>query len=90
MRVFNQGSVFRVTASPDDIETFAESWPCSGFHYGDRVSFTFEKSTGDLVDLAYSHCYGYQVDPERVDGGAMVALSQDAQAYGEKRLGIDR
>ena len=77
MRVYNQGSEYRVTCSADDVRGFNATWPCSGLH--NAVSFTFHKSTGDMVDVHH---------PGSNDGEALAALSRDAQAYGRNRLGI--
>lgn len=78
MRVFDQGSLYRVTCDVHDVREFKAHWPASGLP--DRgVSFVFDKSTGDLVDM----------NPETLDGPAVVALSVDAQAYGRRRLNLD-
>ena len=87
MRTFDNGCFFSVTCTCDDVERFANMWPCSGFRYGDTVWFQFDKQNGDLVDLEYRNT-GRPADDSRVDGGAIVALSQDAQRYGAKRLGV--
>lgn len=79
MRKFNQGACTRVTVSCDEIERWADNWPCSGFCYGDRASFTFERN-GDLVDLRISNTYGDDVS-ERPDGEAVAALADDAKRY---------
>lgn len=88
MKAFNNGSFFTVCASCDDVERFAERWPCSGFRYGDSVAFQFDKRNGDLVDMIYRNG-GRRADDARVDGGAMLALSHDCQAYGAKRLKVE-
>lgn len=77
MRAFDQGSLYRVTVSEEEVRDFARRWPCSGLQ--GRVSFTFEKRSGDLVDVAH---------PGSEDGPALLALSQDAQEYGRKQLRI--
>ena len=69
----------RVACSADDVRAFAASWPCSGLHGLQGVTFEFA-GNGDLVDVTYRNG-----NSERWDGPALVALSQDAQAYGEKR-----
>jgi hypothetical protein len=83
MKAYNQGAFFRVTCSESDIEAFAAHFPCSGFRYGDRASFTFDTRNGDLVDLQVVHAFAGAVDR---DGPGLLALSQDAHAYGMKRL----
>lgn len=69
MRVYDQGSVYRVTVSEREVEAFNRRWPCSTL--AGRQSFTFDKRTGDLVDRT-----------GRGDGMEAVALSEDAQHYG--------
>lgn len=75
MRVYDQGSCFRVTVSADEVYEWSKRWPCSGLH--GAISFTFDKRNGDLVDVAH---------PGSEDGAALVALSQDAQRYGETKI----
>lgn len=58
-----------VEFEPQDVRSFARSWPC--FHGPERVSFTFERATGDLVD----------VDPLEFDGPEAVAMSEDGWSY---------
>lgn len=82
MKYHDQGAFFRVTCSESDIEAFAEQFPCSGFRYGDRASFTFRSRNGDLVDLQITHAFA---GPVERDGPGVVALSHDAQAYGMSR-----
>jgi hypothetical protein len=77
MRAFDQGSLYRVTVSAAEVYDFMQSWPCSGLSSSHGVSFTFDKRNGDLVDAYH---------PGSEDGGALLALSQDAQAYGRKLL----
>jgi len=87
MRAFNNGCFFTVSIGCDDVERFADTWPCSGFRYGDTVQAQFDKRNGDLVDLVYRNG-GRVSDDSRVDGSAMCALLADAQKYGAKRLGV--
>ena len=49
-----------VEFEPEDVEEFAETWPC--FAGPERVSFTFERSNGDLVDM----------EPAEFDGPAAL------------------
>src|SRR3990167_5202601 len=66
MKVKDLGSDVSVTASADEVRAFKRRWPASGLP--DRaITFRFQKSNGDLVDVYPS-----------VDGEAAVALSQDA------------
>lgn len=80
MRVFDQGSFYRVTVSANEVYDFNRSWPCSELSGDHGISFTFDKLNGDLVD---------HTARESEDGSALVALSQDAQEYGRKRLGLE-
>lgn len=77
MRVYNQGAFYRVAVSSTEVYQFSRRWPCSGLP-DSSISFTFDTRNGDLVNLS----------PESVDGAAVVALSEDAQAYGAKKLGL--
>ncbi len=86
MRAFDKGSTFGVQCTCDDVEAFAARWPCSGMRAGDHFRFEFDKLSGDLVDINYGdRC---RVSADRIDGAAMVALSQDAQRYGVTRFGL--
>jgi hypothetical protein len=84
MKFFDQGSTFRVTASENDVYDFSKTWPCSNLRHGDRVSFTFEKRTGDLVDLQVTHAFAGPVD--RGDCESLAAFADDAKAYGLARI----
>lgn len=79
--MFNQGSQFRVTVSEGYIDAFARGWPCSGLTGLQGVSFTFEKSSGDLADTRYRNG-----SSDRWDGEGLRALSEEARRYGKKRL----
>ena len=76
MKAFNQGSYIKVTADQYDLTRFANVWPGSGINHGDRMSATFSKSNGDLVDIYVSNEF---------DGGAGVALVEDLKTYAIKR-----
>ena len=76
MKAFNQGSFIRVTADQYDLTRFASVWPCSGINHGDRMSATFDKGNGDLVDIYVSREF---------DGGAELALVEDLKIYAKKR-----
>ena len=67
-----------VTVSASEVASFARKWPCSGFLYGDRVTFQFEKKTGDLVAIWFND---RETVPARVDDSAMLALSHYAQEF---------
>lgn len=77
MRVKDNGCFFSVSVSEREVSEFKAKWPCSGLPER-SIWFQFQKSNGDLVDLS----------PSDIDGEALLALSQDAQAYGEKRLNL--
>jgi hypothetical protein len=77
MRTYDNGSFYTVTCSEHDVRDFKSTWPCSGLPTR-SISFQFDKRNGDLVDI--------RPDSQHFDGPALVALSQDAQAYGKKRL----
>ena len=75
MRVRDLGSAFNVSVSRWEVQEFGESWPCA--ELPDKgITFQFDKGNGDLID----------VWPNDIDGPAVLALSQDAQEYGSKRL----
>jgi hypothetical protein len=77
MRYFDQGAFYRVTVAADEVEAFAASWP--GFTLSGRIAFTFDSRNGDLVEI---HGYG---SAGTNDSDALVALSRDAQSYGERK-----
>lgn len=83
MRVFDNGSFYSVSVSQSEVETFKDNWPCS--YLPDRaVTFQFDKRNGDLVDI-----WPYRV-AHLFDGPAALALAEDAQAYGRKRLKLEK
>jgi hypothetical protein len=73
VRAYAEGSYFRVAVSESEVRAFNRRWPCSAL--SGSYSFTFDKRTGDLVDLR-----------GKGDGPELVALSDDAQAYGRSRI----
>lgn len=75
MRVIDNGSSYTVQMSRREVEIFKSQFPCSGVP-SRGIWFQFDKQNGDLVDMP-SWAGNY-------DGAGLVALSQDAQAYGEK------
>lgn len=76
MRAFDNGSLFTVACTADDMERFATRWPC----FGSRrpIAFTFEKRTGDLVDISR--------DTSANDAAGIQALAADAEKYGRAAL----
>lgn len=79
MRYFDNGSLFTVQCSRWDVRAFKLGWPCSGIP-DVTIGFKFEKHNGDIVDI-FCRC-----NTSEFDGPALLALSQDAQAYGQARL----
>jgi len=80
VRVYDQGSYYRVTASEAFVYDWSRRWPGSQFRHLNRgVSFTFDKRNGDLVDLF----------PYELDGDDVLALSEDLQRIGARRLGLE-
>lgn len=78
MIVKTSGTFFRVRVSRKEVSDFRANWPCS--RLPDRaITFEFDARNGDLVDVT-----------DGVDGDDALALSYDAQAYGERMLGIAR
>lgn len=62
---------FSVVVTADGVSSFKASWPCS--QLGEQpIRFEFA-SNGDLVDVSTDR-----------DGDDLLALSQDAQEFGEK------
>lgn len=83
MRVFDNGCFYTVTCSTKDVQGFADNWPCSGLA-NKPVTFQFDKSNGDLVDS------NDQKHHPNADGGAILALCDDAQSYGASRLNLPK
>lgn len=77
MRVYDNGSFYTVTVSRAEVDAFKRQYPCSGLP-SRALWFQFDKRNGDIVELSPGS--------ERFDGPALLALSQDAQAYGVRRL----
>jgi hypothetical protein len=75
MKAFDNGSLYSVTVSTDEVREFKAQWACSGLPTR-SIWFEFDKSNGDLVDI----------EPMDIDGEALLALSYFAQEYGKKRL----
>lgn len=68
-----------VSVSESDLSEFRRQWPASGLSGLRGVAFEFD-SNGDLVDIRYRNGTS-----DHWDGPALVALSQDAQAFGTAR-----
>lgn len=82
-RVRDLGSLYSVSVSGAMVREWIQRWPASGLHGLKGVTFEFDKRNGDLVDVRYRNG-----NAEKWDGPALVALSEDAQAVGRKRLGL--
>ena len=78
MRYHDNGCFYSVSVSAREVEDFKSRWPCSGLP-DHAVTFQFDKTNGDLVDIWPSAI------ADQFDGDAAIALSQDAQAYGEAK-----
>ncbi len=81
MQVFDNGCFFSVTCTAREVEDFSRTWPCSGLAFR-AVTFQFDKSNGDLVDS------NDQRNHPNAEGGAMLALCDDAMRAGESKLGL--
>ena len=75
---------FSVVVTADGVASFAASWPCNHIperkgEYGGYCPFRFEfAGNGDLVDMV--------PDIGGDAGEAILALSQDAQEFGDRAL----
>ena len=76
MKYHDNGSLYSVTVTQIEVEEFKSQWPCSPLP-SCSFWFQFDKRTGDIVDLEPSN--------EQFDGPALKALSDVAQAYGQKQ-----
>jgi len=74
MRAYGQGAFVRVVASTVDVQAFNDRWPCSTVPER-RVSFTFDRRNGDLVDL----------EPQGINGTEVVSLARDCQGHARAR-----
>jgi hypothetical protein len=79
MKYIDNGSYFTVQCSKADVEAFKTQYPCSGLP-SLAIGFQFYKRNGDLVDIFCKR------DSATFDGSGLAALSQDAFAYGEKKI----
>ncbi len=74
MRYYDNGRYYTVSVSKREVEAFKRRWPCSELP-DKSIAFQFDKRNGDLVDISLD-----------VDGPDVLALSEDAQAYGESAV----
>ncbi len=79
MRLIDNGAYYTVQVSENDVARFKAQWPCSGLP-DRRIAFEYQRSNGDLVDM--------RPDTSAFDGPALLALSQDAQEWAERQLGV--
>lgn len=79
MRAFDNGSLYLVTVSRNEVSAFARRWPCCNLP-DSSITFQFDKRNGDLVDIT-----PYRI-ADKVDGPEALALADDAQTYGRARL----
>lgn len=79
MRFYDKGAYYGVTVGRGEVYAFKRRWPASGLGEGPYF-FEFDKRNGDLVDVQGPGASTY------ADGPALVALSHDAQAWGQARL----
>jgi hypothetical protein len=79
MRYYDNGCFYSVQLNRDDVANFKAQWPCNGMPTA-PIWFQFDKRNGDLVDMKPSNW-----EERGADGGAMVALSQDAQTYAKAK-----
>lgn len=80
MEVEDLDSAYNVWVSERDIADFNSTWPVSGIRGLRGVTFQFDKN-GDLRNIWYDNG-----SADDWDSPALAALSQNAQAYGEKEL----
>lgn len=65
------------------ISEFKHSWPCHGLP-DDFAKLDCEfADNGDIIDLEAFDSDGERLDTHDFDGPALLALTQDCQAFGE-------
>jgi len=71
----------RIIVTSTQLQTFAKRWPCANFPEGLGVSFEFD-TNGNLCDVEWFNGWSGKTvyEPEGYDEGALLAVSQDAQA----------
>ena len=76
MKVLDCGNgSYNVTITRGEVESFNTFWPCSSLPE-QTITFCFDRR-GNLVDILSRH---------PIDGPEAVALSHDAQAFGDSYL----
>ena len=73
MNAYDNGAFVTVRITANDVETFNHHWPCSCLP-ARSVSFVFDKSNGDLVDIEGRY-------RDRFQGAEAAALADDAWAH---------
>ena len=82
MRAYDNGCLYSTQCTSRDVDKFKSQWTCNGMPTA-AIWFQFDKRNGDLVDMKPSNW-----EERGADGSAMVALSQDAQTYAKRKLGL--
>lgn len=77
-RLHDNGCFFTVCVSEWEVREWARTWPCFGPRRA--IWFQFDKRNGDLVDMKS----GADRD---CDPSGILALSRDAQLWGELKRG---
>lgn len=75
MKFYDNGAFYTVAVSSNEVYSFSRDFPCSGLEDAGGMTFQFQSSNGDLVDITG--------EPEGADGTAVLALSEDAQVYAQ-------
>lgn len=87
MRAYLQGGAFVVEVTPEEVEEFASSWPCSNLTTTAGKEFSFSSENGDLID-AYTVIDGRHQSTLEDDGPALAALADDALLFGARALDL--
>jgi hypothetical protein len=75
----DMGSVYAIQLSADDVNAWAERWPCFGSAYRSLL-LQYDSRNGDLVSI--------EGDAD-LDGAGVAALSNDCAFMGAERFGLD-
>ncbi|NTF17767.1 hypothetical protein G6L37_05090 [Agrobacterium rubi] len=83
------GSVYTVTVTSADVNTFAASFPCHGLDLDAEYVFEFDVRNGDLVAMSALRD-GVKLDDvgEDEDGEGLRVLTEDAGLTGAEHLGL--
>lgn len=78
---FVQVSPREVLVTTAGLRAMRKAWPCSGLPFDACVIFEYD-THGNLCDIKWFSDEGIDIaEPPFVDGGCMVALSEDAQKF---------